>query len=492
MVSLTHEKAARAELAINRACADQSKKLKCKNSKSAWRRAGRPRSGPAYQQMKVARNDVKTYVRSSRAKMERKVIQARDNMFRERDERRFDIYQKKTQCRKLVVDGNPIIDEAELLSCWKNHFSNLAHSQTREAKTECDDYMVAMSHGYEDFILDYDFTEDEIEYALKRLKSNKSGGADGLVTEHLKHGGHSIVSWLRRILNRIIQLEKIPPSFKLGVITPVFKGKGRDPLDCNNYRGITLTSVLAKCLEILVLSRLEFLFCEKGFPTSSQTAYQKGLSCIDAIFSTQEVILKHIREGDTPYLCFFDLEKAFDSVEYSTLLTNIFNLGINGKCFRLIKDWYTDTRSIVRVNNQCSQSFPIHRGVKQGSVLSPLLFIVVIDSLLSYLASSGLGLKVSGLNVGFSAHADDVRAASNSIIDTQTQGKLIASFCSANNLKLNVSNKTELVQFTSGRVTASTHNIAGQTIHTQPEAKCLGVWWRYNLSPARSVHGGTH
>ena len=200
------------------------------------------------------------------------------------------------------------------------------------------------------------------------------------------------------------------------------------------------------------------------------------------ITSTQSNIITpraHAQQGVT-YLCFFDLEKAFDSVEYSTLLTNIFNLGINGKCFRLIKDWYTDTRSIVRVNNQCSQSFPIHRGVKQGSVLSPSLFIVVIDSLLSYLASSGLGLKVSGLNVGFSAHADDVRAASNSIIDTQTQGKLIASFCSANNLKLNA-NKTELVQFTSGRVTASTHNIAGQTIHTQPEAKCLGVWWRYNL-----------
>ena len=140
----------------------------------------------------------------------------------------------------------------------------------------------------------------------------------------------------------------------------------------------------------------------------------------------------------------------------------------------------------MRVNNQCSQCFPIRHGVKQGSVLSPSLFIVVIDSLLSYLASSSLGLKVSGLNVGYSAHADDVRAASNSIIDTLTQGKLIASFCSANNLKLNA-NKTELVQFTSGRVTASTHNIAGQTIHTQPEAKCLGVWWRCNLSLARSV-----
>ena len=68
-----------------------------------------------------------------------------------------------------------------------------------------------------------------------------------------------------------------------------------------------------------------------------------------------------------------------------------------------------------------------------------------------------------GHNAGSSAHADDVRAESSSINGTQIQGKLIASFCDANNLKLNV-NKTELVQFTNGRNVVSTHDIAGETI----------------------------
>ena len=125
------------------------------------------------------------------------------------------------------------------------------------------------------------------------------------------------------------------------------------------------------------------VFVEQGFPHPSQTAYRTGLSCTDAIFSTQEVILKHIRDGGTPYLCFFDLEKAFDSVEYPTLLSHIFKLGVNGKCWRLTKNWYTDTSSIVKVNNSCSDSFPVHCSMKQGSVLSPSLFIAVMDSLLS-------------------------------------------------------------------------------------------------------------
>ena len=173
------------------------------------------------------------------------------------------------------------------------------------------------------------------------------------------------------------------------MIVPVHKGKGRDPQVCKNYWGIMLTSVLLKCLEVIIFERLECLFVEKGFPHPSQTAYQRGLSCTDAIFSTEEAILKHIREGNTPYLCFFDLEKAFDSVEYSTLLSHFFQLGINGKCWWLIKGWYYDTSSVVKVNNKCSDSFSVKHGVKQGPVLSPTLFIAVMDSLLSFLESSG-------------------------------------------------------------------------------------------------------
>ena len=80
--------------------------------------------------MKDARNEVKSYVRKCRAKAERKLIQARDDMFKTKDERWFNIYQKKTQCRKPVVNGASITDEEELLECWENHFSDLVQTQT--------------------------------------------------------------------------------------------------------------------------------------------------------------------------------------------------------------------------------------------------------------------------------------------------------------------------------------------------------------------------
>ena len=131
------------------------------------------------------------------------------------------------------------------------------------------------------------FEYEEIESAVRKLKCGKSGGADGLQPEHLKYGGLSVIFWLQSIFNAISDIEDLPPCLKLGTIVPDFKGRGRDPLNPNNYRGITLTSVISKCFEIVLLNHLEPLLIEKGFPHHSQTAYQRGISCADAIFSTQ-------------------------------------------------------------------------------------------------------------------------------------------------------------------------------------------------------------
>ena len=96
--------------------------------------------------------------------------------------------------------------------------------------------------------------------------------------------------------------------------------QGKDPLLVTSYHGITLSSVLSKVLELLLLQRLSSLLDEQGFPDQLQTAYQKGVSCIDAIFATQETLSNHLQNGGKPYLCLFDIEKAFDSVELPVLL----------------------------------------------------------------------------------------------------------------------------------------------------------------------------
>ena len=144
-----------------------------------------------------------------------------------------------------------------------------------------------------------------------------------------------------------------------------------------------------------------------NIPYSNQTAYQKGVACSDATFSCLEIISKYIRDGDSVYSCFYDLASAFDTVEYPVLLNSLAKSGISGKSWRLIKQWYTGVKSQVRVNGSTSTPFPTNRGVRQGSVLSPVLFLLVMDPLLIELKSKSCGLNVFGLDVGAFAHADD-------------------------------------------------------------------------------------
>ena len=73
--------------------------------------------------------------------------------------------------------------------------------------------------------------------AVGSLKPGKSGGADKLDPEHLKYGGYVLHAWLLRIFTIIVGDGSIPPSLKLGLIVQVYKGKGRDPLNLNSYRG---------------------------------------------------------------------------------------------------------------------------------------------------------------------------------------------------------------------------------------------------------------
>ena len=110
---------------------------------------------------------------------------------------------------------------------------------------------------------------------------------------------------------------------KDGLVIPVYKWQGKNPLLLNSYRGITISPVLCKIFELILLQRLSPILQNAGSPHLLQTAYQKGVSSMDAIFATQEALLTHYCDGGKPYLCLFDLENAYDSVELPVLLQRL-------------------------------------------------------------------------------------------------------------------------------------------------------------------------
>ena len=103
--------------------------------------------------------------------------------------------------------------------------------------------------------------------------------------------------WLTCILNAVVELEAVPDGLKSRFVIPIYKGSRKDSLCLDSYRGITITSVLSKVLESLLLHRMEPAFEDAGISHTNQTAYRKSASCSDAIFATLEVISRYLTDG---------------------------------------------------------------------------------------------------------------------------------------------------------------------------------------------------
>ena len=222
-------------------------------ARKLWVEAGRPQGGPLYDEKCRLRRDVRKRVRFCAARDERVKIRKRDRMFEKGHSNRFRAPKKKRKCDKMMIDGEVVSSSEVLLGKWVEHFGKVAKSRLESVDGLRDmmlkvDGLVHTSFDNEELLLDVPFTVDEVKAAIRKLKCGMAAGLDGLVAEHLKYAGESMVIWLRNIMNALIELEMIPGFLKKGVVVPVYKGGGKDPLLMNSYRGI---SILSKVLEFL-------------------------------------------------------------------------------------------------------------------------------------------------------------------------------------------------------------------------------------------------
>ena len=212
---------------------------------------------------------------------------------------------------------------------------------------------------------------------------------------------------------------------------------------------------------------------ENKIPHHTQFAYQAGLSCADPTEVVQEVLRSHIQHGFTVYQCFYDLGNAFDSVEYCALLDHLYRSGINGKCWILLYQSFW-------VGGQVSKPFTLYRGVRQSSVLSPMLFLLVMDSILTELQSADTGLSINGIYAGSIGHADDLRSVTPRLVGVQKQADVMKSFTEWNGLILNTE-KLELLAISDGNSPSDcTAEICSISVTSSSTARCLGVMWTYS------------
>jgi len=320
--------------------------------------------------------------------------------------------------------------------------SSIADAVRRELSALCPD--VAAGGGMNETI-----APEEVESALKRIKKGTSADANGLRGELIMNGGEAFVSYLTRLLRVVWESAIVPTDWQDMPLTPVYKNAGSRS-DPGNYRMLCAGSIVGKVYETVLLSRLAANgFAEYMAP--EQIGFRPGFGIDDHVFSLLELV--HANASFPTFAAFIDLRKAYDSVWRDALWLKVWRAGIRGRMYLALRSMYASVTAYVKVNGERTGRFGVETGLRQGAVLSPVLFNIFINDLVGELTAAGLGVRVKRRAVGSLLYADDLAILATSAEDLQKGLDVLTAFCERWSLIVNLGKSAVLV-FKSERATS--------------------------------------
>ncbi len=228
-------------------------------------------------------------------------------------------------------------------------------------------------------ISDVIIDEDSVSEVLGRIDPSKACGPDEIPGRLLKEGAPWLVEPLTKLFNMSLQSGCLPTDWRRANVTPMFKkGNKHSPA---NYRPISLTSLVVKCLERLVHARImEFLDVNNKL-NRYQHGFRSGHSCQTQLLATTHEWARSLDKRASTHVIYLDFSKAFDSVPHRRLLMKLDCMGVRGNLLRWINAFLSDREQRVLVDGQSSDWMRVTSGVPQGSILGPLFFLVFVNDI---------------------------------------------------------------------------------------------------------------
>ena len=307
----------------------------------------------------------------------------------------------------LVDDcGNIITNDDEKAKLFNDYFASVGVVDNNVFPV-CDSVL------HDDCVLDtVEFNAPNTLAAMHKLKSNLSSGPDGLPPLLFKRLRYCLAEPLALMFSQLFSVSAVPPDWKRGVITPVFK-KGVAG-NVSNYRPISLTCVPSKIMERIIASQMYAHFKANGIIHSAQHGFCKGRStCTNLLESFNDWTLS-LQYKHYVIVAYIDFSKAFDSVSHEKLFVRLYSYGIRGTLLQWLREFLTGRTHQTRVGFSLSSVIQLLSGVVQGSGIGPLLFLSYINELAEILGRAGINVKL---------FADDVKLYMQ-IVNSCDTGKL--------------------------------------------------------------------
>jgi len=197
----------------------------------------------------------------------------------------------------------------------------------------------------------------------------------------------------------------IPDILKRGVIITLHKGGSKPKDNPDSHRAITLTSIVLKLFESVLLQR-----CSTNMMADlniQQCGFQEGLGCLMTSFMLRESVYFAREHGSKLYVCYLDGRQAFDKVWHYGLFYKL-QTKIDDTSLLAFMELYANMTSCVKNRGHTSKWFHVRQRTRQGGKNSPICYLVYINGLINALEHSGQGFCMYGLNVNSPTVADDM------------------------------------------------------------------------------------
>lgn len=371
---------------------------------------------------RIVKQENRTEYNKIQREIRREIRQAKENWLNEKCEeieeleKKFDnfnlhkkikeaagLYKKRPPNNLLDENGHWITDKQETIKKWQDYIEVLFKDERSDIQTS-------------ENVTGPSITEEEVRKAISLIKAGKTPGPDDTNGELLKLLDDRNTQRLTKIFNKIYSTGNIPKEWLESTFITI--PKKVNPKKCNDYRTISLMSHLLKTF-LKIMHRRLYALCEEHMG-NTQFGFRKATGTREALFCTQVLIQRCRDVSCDVHICFIDYQKAFDRVKHQKLIKILRKIGIDDKDLRIIENLYWNQTARIKHKGEISKEIKIQRGVRQGCILSPLLFNLYSEEIFSQaLENVSMGIQLNGERINNIRFADDTIIMAESWEDLQ-------------------------------------------------------------------------